>query len=385
VTQPIGFPPVRNTDPLNSKFLPVPQSGLGANFRDVFISNRQNIITTAAVSGSQRDNIIGAINQSRITAASPFNAAPAGAIRKEYNIQDHYNVPPEDVKTILTQLQDEIRYSNFSGMSNKGIYEKIENKFIDAFGEDFMMGFNLLQHVYGSIKSDESGREITNYEYIEIGHAFNELVSSNVGYEEMFKVNRERLYGNKSDMEIIDAIIAKHPERLTNRCLALITSEMYSVGITDNIGLGKYVEKLYEKHGDKNMSDWTDYEEVWNSLLNKPANVQELAFPHNTALILEGKNPNVLRVRDILVKLGAELGPNGLFLDPEGQQFVELDVELGSTGDLFDEFLEALNEHDEELQESRDLIEGNQNASESHVLYESGSDSSNNNSISIND
>jgi len=107
------------------------------------------------------------------------------------------------------------------------------------------------------------------------------------------------------------------------------------------------------------MSDWSDYEEVWNSLLSKPANVQEMAFMHNGAIRDEPRNPHVLRVRDILVKLGAELGPNGYFLDPDGNPFVELSVTYGSldSDDLFDEFHDDLEQHDEKMQESRELLE----------------------------
>ena len=320
-------------------------------------------ISPAVSQGSLRDSIFSNISQARVTAAPVFYAAPAGAIRDQFSIQNFYTVPPENVKQILNQLQEEINNTNLSGMSNKNTYEWIESKFIDAFGEDFMMGFNLLQIVPGFDMYNNPDRVMSNYEYVEIGHAFYDLVSGRVGYEEMFSINREKLYGNKSDMEIIDDIIAKQPQRLTNRSLALITAEMRSVGINDNIGFEKYVDILFEKSGAfaSKEPSWTDFEKVWNSMLDKPANVQEMAFQHSIALVLDGRNPHVLRVRDILLKLGAELGPNGLFLDPDGQAFVDLNVEFASldSDDLFDEFHSDLEQHDEDLRESRELVEEN--------------------------
>ena len=334
-----------------------------------------NALTSAINQSDLRGSILSSITQSRVTAAQVFNAAPAGAVREKFNIQNHYHIPPEDVKPILDRLQEEIRNTNLSVMSKQQAYEWIENKFIEAFGNDFMIGFNLLQVIPGFDMSNNPNRAMSNYEYVDIGHIFNDLVSNSIGFGEMQKINRERLYGNKSDMEVVDAIIAKHPMRLTNRCLAMITVEMHSVGITDDIGFSKYVDLLFEKSGDSAMSQWTDFEDVWNSLLNKPANVQEMAFLHNGALRDNPKDPFVLRVRDILVKLGAELGPNGFFLNPNGDPFVELDVTFGSldSDDLLDEFRDDLEQHDENLRESKELYEKSANSKEVSNLYETAS------------
>ena len=357
--QNLSFTPIRNTVPLNSNFSPMPQSGSGISFRDVLASNLQSSIAVAVSSGSQRDSILDAINQARVLTPSAFTGTPAGAVREAFDIRKHYSMPPEDVKSKLDKLEEEIRNSHYIRMSDSDIYHLIENKFIEAFGEDFMIGFNLLQNVPGAGMFNNPDGTVNNSVFIEIGRSFNDLVSSKIGIDEMHKVNRERLYGNKSDMEIVDAIIAKHPQRLTNRCLASITSEMYAVGLPDNIGFSKYVDLLFERYGDSSMSEWSDFEEVWNRLLSKPADVQEMAFMHNGALRDEGKNPFVIRVRDILVKLGAKLGPNGYFLDPNGEPFIELDVTFGSldSDDLFDEFREDLEQHDENLHEARELLE----------------------------
>jgi len=368
--QGISFLPNRNIIPINSNFSPVPQSDSGISFRDVLANNKQNSIVTAISSGSQRDSIMDAINQARILASPSFNATPAGAIREKFSIQDHYSMPPEDVKPILTQLQEEILKTDFSGMTNKEIYELIENKFIEAFGEDFMMGFNLLQIVPDSGMYNDPNREISNYEYIDIGRTFNDLVGGKVGHDEMFSINRERLYGNMSYGEIIDTIIAKHPQRLTNRDLALITAEMRSIGINDDIGFDRYVEELLWKSGAQTTKgtapDWNDFEKRWNSLLNNPANVQQMAYMQNKTLKDSPRNPYVQRTREVLEKLGAELGPNGYFLNPDGTPFVDLDVEIGTidSDELTDEYLKALERHDKSLYESRERLENNRASKE---------------------
>jgi len=317
--------------------------------------------TSAVSNGNLRDNILNNISQARITASPSFNAAPAGAVKEQFSIRDHYSLPPEDVKAILNQLQEEIRSADFSGMSNLEIYEFIEGKFIDAFGEDFMMGHNLLGVVPNSDMFNNPDRVMSNYEYVEIGNSFNDLVGGKVGFGEMHKINRERLYGSKNDSEIIDDIIAKYPQRLTNRHLALIASEIRSVGISDNIGFGRYVDDLFEKSGDRPMSQWVDFEDRWNGMLNQTANVQQMAFLHNGSLIEARSNPfalkSALQTKDILVKLGAILGPDGLFLDPEGESFVKLDAEIGGPNDLIDEFLEDVDKHDKRLRESRERLE----------------------------
>jgi hypothetical protein len=374
--QGIGFAANRNDLTINSNFLPTSQPAFEKDFREVLTKFRQNPAPPVINGGVSRDNILSSISQARVTTAASFNAIPAGALREQFNIQNHYAIPPEEVKSLLIKLEEEISNADFSDLSKKEIYEWIENKFIEAFGEDFMMGFNLFLIIPSSGMFNNPNRVMSNYEYIDIGHAFNELVSNSIGFGEMQKVNRERLYGNKSDMEVIDAIIAKHPDRLTNRCLALITAEMKSVGINDNIGFGMYVEKLLEKSGSSTMSGWSDYEETWNSLLNKPANVQQMAFSHNKAMEDEPKNPHVLRVRDILIKLGAELGPNGYFLDPDGNPFIELNVEYGSldSDDLFDEFHNDLEQHDEKLRDSRESPEKNRYSREASDVYDSTSD-----------
>ena len=149
-----------------------------------------------------------------------------------------------------------------------------------------------------------------------------------------------------SDGEIMDALKAKYPQPMTNRSLALMSGELYSIGIT-NIGFGSYVSALTLKSGESGTYDtlppWEVLEQRWNKLLDQKANLSVLFAVQNESLSDKDArlNPYVLRIRDILVNLfGATIGPDGL-----------LEFNAG------DAFLEALDRHDENLREARDRIE----------------------------
>jgi len=386
--QNLSFSPIRSTVPANSKFLPTPQTGQGNDFRDVLSSNKTNNIYTALTSGSQRDKLIDAIHQARIFTPNAFKPAAVQA-REPFSIRNHYTMPPEEVKPLLEKLEDEIRNTDFSGKTNAEIYGFIENKYKEVFGDDFMMGHHLLMVVPGSNMWNNPDRPMSNYEYIDIGFSFKGLVSNEVGYMEMIQINRTRLYGDKSDGEVIDAIIAKYPQAKTNRDLALIEAELQSVGISFH-SVGRLVDALIikpdEMPWDDNYPSWAEFEDRWNKIMNARANVQQLAYMHNGDIKEARTNPlvlqSVMQTVNILVKLGAELGPDGYFLNPDKSLFVSLDVELGAgdSDELFDEFLKDLEQHEKNLQESREQLEKNLNTKEAVGVYESASDNYHNSS-----
>ena len=341
---------------------------------------------------SARDNILGAIAQTRTGAASVFSAASAVRTNEPFSIRNYYDMPPEEVQPMLKQLEDEIFSADYSGMSGVDVYNFIENKFIEAFGEDFMMGFNLLRVVPGNNMFNNPDRVMSNYEYVDIGHSFRDMVSGMVGYGEMLNINRTRLFGDMSDSDIVDAIIAKYPQSKTNRCLAMIEGELLSVGI-DSFSVVRLVDKLVigsnEFPWDDNYPCWTEFEERWNRLLDGRADVQRFAALHNGDLIEARTNPgvvqNVMRTKDILLKLGAVLGPDGLFIDPDEDKSIELNVEIGGTGDLIDDFLNDLERHDNRLRESRELREKSYESKEAGKAYESTSDNFHNSVTSTSD
>ncbi|MCL2663804.1 MAG: hypothetical protein FWE83_10850, partial [Oscillospiraceae bacterium] len=364
----------------------------GHNFRDILASNGQNSINIAVSSGSQRDKIMDAINQARIFTPPAFTPALPGRQNEPFNIRNHYTMPPEEVRPLLKQLEDEFNTVDFFGMSGVGVYNFIENRFIEAFGEDFMMGFNLLMVVPGNNMFNNPDRVMSNYEYVDIGHSFRDMVSGVVGYGEMLNINRTRLFGDMSNGDITDAVIAKYPQAKTNRHLALIESELRSVGI-DSFSVGRLVDKFVigsnELPWDDNYPCWTEFEERWNKLLDGRADVQRLAALHNEDLIEAKSNPrivqNVMRTKDLLLKLGAVLGPDGLFIDPDEDKSIELNVEISGTGDLIDDFLKDLKRHDNRLRETRELREKSYESKEAGKAYESTSENYHNKMTSTSD
>ena len=384
------------SNPVNPNFLagsqsisqPIP----GHNFRDILASNGQNSINIAVSSGSQRDKIMDAINQARVFTPPAFTPALPGRQNEPFNIRNHYTMPPEEVRPLLKQLEDELNTVDFSGMSGVGVYNFIESKFIEVFGDDFMMGFKLLMVVPGNNMYNNPDRPMSNYEYVDIGHSFRDMVSGRVGYGEMLNINRTRLYGDMSNGDIVDAIIAKYPQAMTNRCLALIEGELQSIGI-DFFSVGRLVDKLIigpdELPWEDNYPSWSEFEERWSKLLDGRAQVQRLAALHNRDLIEARTNPliaeAVMQTKSILVKLGAVLGPDGLFIDPDEDKSVELNVEIGGTGDLIDDFLKDLERHDNRLRETRELREKSYESKEAGKAYESASENYHNKMTSTSD
>jgi len=368
MTHGINIATNRNILSNNSNFLSASQPITGQNFREVLSTHRNTTTNPTINNGSSRDDILNTISQTRAGSASVFFAPPIIASREPFSIRNLYTMPPEEVKPLLRQLEDEIHSADLCGKSNLEIYEFIENKFIEVFGEDFMIGFNLLKVVPGNNMWNNPDRPMSNYEFVDIGHSFNELVSGRVGYSEMLNINRTRLFGDKNDNEVIDAIIAKHPQPLTNRSLALIEGELQSVGF-NFFAVGRLVDALIvgadELPWNSNYPSWSEFEERWTALLNSRADVQHLAFLHNGDLKEARTNPlvfaPVMQTKNILEKLGAKLGPDGLFMHSENFKLNLKDLinKDGMPDDPIDELIEALNRHDKKLRESKERYENN--------------------------
>lgn len=285
-------------------------------------------VSHSVKTGSLRDNILNTISQSRMAVAE-FTLKPAALSRESFNIRNYYTMQPEEVHPMLSQLEDVILSTDFSNMTGIEIYEYIESKFINIFGENFMMARHLLGNIYntGEYYSGMNPDRKSTEQYMSIGVTFEGLVHMQVGYTnngwdagEMRSINRERLYGNMNDAEIMDALKTKYPEPMTNRSLALLAAEIQSIGLSDDIGMFRYTSALLIKSGEcvtkDTMPSWEELEARWSNLLDRPANMQLLFAAHNEVMMDKDnrKNPYVLQVRDILMKLGATLGHNGLFM-----------------------------------------------------------------------
>ena len=326
----------------------------------------QAYTVSSANIGSSRDNILNSISQARVL-ASAFTTEPLAKTKatEPFSIRDYYNVSPNEVVTILSQLREEVNNADYSGMSTAETYERIENRFKETFGEDFMTGYNLLLLVPGNNNDINEVRPVTNYEYVNIGIAFNNILTGKIGWEERTMIHRTNQYGDMNDGEILDTIIAKYPQPLTNRDLALITSELHACGINpDNSCFGVYVEELVaganEKAWDDNWPSWEEFEQRWNALLNERADIQHMAYLHNKNISYPRNEPHhlpfIAQTTKILEKLGAKLGLDGLFLQSENRVYSDINARLTNRNepdDLIDELLENLERHDKTLRESR--------------------------------
>ena len=375
----MSFTPVRSTVPINQNFSPVPQTGSGIGFRDVLASNQTNNIYTALTSGKQRDQIIDAIQQARALIPPTFTAPSMQRSSEAFSIRNYYTMTPEEIKPKLKQLENDILSSDLSGMTSLEKLEWLEDKYKETFGDDFMMGFNLLHCVPGHDVYNKPGITIGNFEYVEIGLSFQSMFLNMIGQDGL-KANRERLYGDMNDMEVMDALMKKYPQPLTNKDLALINAEIKAIGMSDDIGFFRYVESLIKNSNelpwDDNFPGWHDFEERWNSLLNNRADVQHLAYLHNANISDSRPNPHaqtwITQTTNILVKLGAILGPDGLFLQSKERIFLDYNPEFttNDSDDLFDGFLKDLEKHEKTLRESRELLEKNRDMKKVSGVYE---------------
>ncbi|MDR2599892.1 MAG: hypothetical protein LBC73_06395 [Oscillospiraceae bacterium] len=113
-------------------------------------------------------------------------------------------------------------YPGLADMSDIEAYNFIEAQFLAVFGDDFMDGFNLR---LGDMTQWEGvGRHFR----VALGNHF---MSRNTTPN---AVNRERLFGDKSDAEIKQIIMDKYPQNMTNRDLAMMHAEMMAVGLFDS-------------------------------------------------------------------------------------------------------------------------------------------------------
>lgn len=291
---------------------------------------------SAADNGSLRDGVLNAISQTRAGTPSAF-FAPAVAAKmrppKPIDFSSYYTMPPEEVMPILDQLSEEIFNTDFSAMTALQIYEWIENRFIETFGENFMMGSHLMGNIPFDGCLDRAGiTKNSNFTYIQIGIRFNSWVCHHIrGSKSAFDVNRERRFGNKNDGEIVNALKAEQSQPLTNRGLAIVAGELYSVGITDMkvSGMGHVVDVLIgsptTRPAGELMPPWDNMEASWGRHLDSPADRSlSIMFAAHNKLMSDRdnmSNPYILRFRDLLVHFGGRLGSDGLFI-------LDLDDEL---------------------------------------------------------
>ena len=231
-------------------------------------------------------------------------------------ISDHYQISQYDVWPKIREVQQEIDIADFRGMSDIEIYDWIEKKFDEAFGENFQMAYRL--QVSDPVWDPAS--ETSGHNFVYIGSVFYDCVhkqfgDDSKGWARFPAVNRARLYGDMSDTEIMDAFRVKYPptERMTLRDYRLMRSELWNVGI--EVG-GDYVADIATMlnwEGKMDRMDGYSIGKLGASLLDTPLDVS-LLFGSLNDYIKLGRNESFeSEYRDFYVKyLGAKLSQGGL-------------------------------------------------------------------------
>jgi len=265
-------------------------------------------------------------------------SASAAAVLQSWRIEDHYPIDEADVQPMVREIYQELKNTDFSGMSSIEKYTYIENKYIEAFGEDFMMADAL--KLQG--------------EFWRIGSGFRTTLGYHFGgdYEAFSQVNRIRLYGDMSTGEIQELIKAKYPKELTNRELCLMWSEMEMVGVVPpNISSTMLSNYSTDFAGFNEATNSTD-KNRWLDALDKKANLSMLFGAYNIAEMSMSGHKMGIEARNFLVNvLGARLNEKGL-LEPSYWELVNGDWKVNPryvTPDLEGSFLEALEQHDASL------------------------------------
>ena len=160
------------------------------------------------------------------TAPTPASATVTNVASNEsvepFNFSNYYSISENDVMEKISLLMQKITETDFTDLTNLEAYDFVENQFKDAFGDNFLLAFQL---------------RMTSWQttYVNIGQSFNQALNHVFGSEgknvDVIAVNRERLFGDASDDEIYDAIRAKYPETLTYRDVLSMYHEMKSVGL----------------------------------------------------------------------------------------------------------------------------------------------------------
>jgi hypothetical protein len=269
-------------------------------------------------------------------------------------ISNYYSLSPEEIQPALNGVLQEIGNADFSGKTGLEIYEWIENKFVETFGENFMMAHDLLGFVP---VNDISVASKGNWIFTTIGSAFVSALNWQLGdthddRNAAIEINRTRLFGNMSNSEIKDNIRAKYPEKLTNRCFALMTAEMRSVGLDSGI-MGIYIANLILGPGafdnPENLPPCDELVNRWVKLLDSPLDSRSLTAAHNELMRVQYNMPDskFMEMKDFLA---------GLIGD-----------------DLEDLFLRELDRHNSEITRLREMFDNEYDRERIKGIYENGS------------
>ena len=312
------------------------------------------------------------------------NVNPRVEKLENWCISNYFLVTREEVGPALTAVRKKIDNTDFSGMTNIEIYDWIENIFAETFGKDFMMAFNL--YIPDPISSDVSnetametmvmgqhndGTLRMSKNFIAIGVSFQNAVFSQVGFSPITEINRQRLFGDMSNAEIMETIRSRYPEndKLTNRHVQLMFAELRAVGIScPMFGINKCEFSIKRDANGNQLNFPSNYEVLnnWVKFVNQPFEPSLMFGSFNNMWRHRHERhdlSDLVEIKNFLVNhLGATIGPDGMLQPDFFAQFghgFEWDVEYNLENlipDLEEEFIKALDEHDESLREKEEQL-----------------------------
>lgn len=227
-------------------------------FRTQFASLPQRVLPQETI-----DNLNNAGNEPKVSQNTPWLDFP---ITAESPWTKFIPMSPSDkgASSQALWLSRAINeYPGLAGMSDIEAYNFIEAQFLAVFGDDFMDGHKL------NLGGEWQG----------VGRNFQAALRFRFGSNESAfnAVNRERLFGDKSDAEIKQIIMDKYPRNMTNRDLAMMHEEMRAVGLFDTPhdwfpqtkgGMtSMYMIRDYSWEFGPNWADMLDKPVDWNRLL----------------------------------------------------------------------------------------------------------------------
>jgi hypothetical protein len=344
-----------------------------------FSNVRTNIRQSAASNSFQQNSPISGNAAAHVSQAftSPSSVSGATAARnapvEPFNINNYFNnIPEDEVWNMVSQLGHTIRRTDMSGMTAVEAYDFIEQLFIEAFGEHFLLA-DQLQMSQSMTKYAIIG---SSFYYLLSEHFINNGVNGEAftRYDSpaLFNINRERLFGDATDDEIFETIRARFPETLSHRDFLVMYHEMRGVGLLNNetpdgwpapgrnelgmIGLMRSISGLAFSHPDI----------PWEINLHKPINIPYVLGKYNMWQ-WQGEFDRTPMLTEFLVReFGGEFDSRGWFIGgvmpwdwfggrfggpPEDYEFANLrdhidNMTVNSTPDLLSMFLNTLDEHD---------------------------------------
>ena len=286
-----------------------------------------------------------------IESATPVVTATTETAASSY-LNQYYKVHEGEVLQGLSNVRFIINNTNLAGKTDREKYEFIENKFIDAFGKDFMMARDL---------------SLPSSMFYLIGVEFSDTLARHIDNPE--QVNRERLYGDKSTSSVQDTIRNKYPSELTNRDMFLMVNEMRNAGVLDSAslrtigmdGAKRLVDTLalmrsYARFISRDANNLIkplsaeERDEKLLSLFNKLLDTSELFILHNewkgSGRIAIGEDTAPLFVK----YLGGELDENGFF--KLGKSNYGYDMTQ-----IFDLLMSEMHEYDDMVRDRMKMID----------------------------